>query len=39
MIWRVVSRYADLRGADIAMTPSDTMTDQVHALMPLTLRG
>ncbi|WP_344342190.1 TetR family transcriptional regulator C-terminal domain-containing protein, partial [Streptomyces rhizosphaericus] len=65
MIWRVVSRYAELSGADVAMTPAaaygvldglfqqallgyltaepqealDTMTDQVHALMPLTLRG
>src|SRR6476619_1247208 len=64
MIWRVVSRYAELSGAEVAMTPSaaygvldglfqqallgyltgdqqetlDTLTDQVHALMPLTLR-
>lgn len=65
MIWRVVTRYAELRGAEVAMTPSaaygvldglfqqallgyltgdqqqtlDILTDQVHALMPLTLRG
>jgi TetR/AcrR family transcriptional regulator, transcriptional repressor of bet genes len=64
MIWRVISRYAELSGAEVAMTPSaaygvldglfqqallgyltgdqqetlDTLTDQVHALMPLTLR-
>ena len=65
MIWRVISRYAELSGAAVAMTPSaaygvldglfqqallgyltgdqqetlDTLADQVHALMPLTLRG
>jgi TetR/AcrR family transcriptional repressor of bet genes len=62
MIWRVVSRYAELAGRPPAMTPAaaygvldglfqqallghvagdasalDTLVDQVHALMPLTL--
>ena len=63
MIWRVISRYAELSGAEVAMTPSaaygvldglfqqallgyltgdqqetlDSLTNQVHALMPLTL--
>jgi len=63
MIWRVVSRYAELSDAQVAMTPSaaygvldglfqqallgyltgdqqdtlESLTDQVHALMPLTL--
>ncbi len=62
MIWRVVSRYAELAGRPTAMSPAaaygvldglfqqallgyvtgdasalDTLVDQVHALMPLTL--
>jgi AcrR family transcriptional regulator len=62
MIWRVVSRYAELSGLPVAMTPAaaygvldglfqqallghvtggtralDTLVEQVHSLMPLTL--